>query len=127
MKKMMIYLLAAGIGIFAVDLLPVNANAHDLAHHHKKAWREKGWNENRKAPGYDYNYGYYAFPAAALPVTEDYVPADVVNAMKTTYGSNLYDITSVKCSNGDDCYSVRVFKDGAVQTMMVNASGTPTM
>jgi hypothetical protein len=73
-----------------------------------------------------YNYMNY-YPQPALPVLEDYIPADVVNNLKNTYGQDLYDITTVKTMNGDDSYVVRVIKDGVVQTINVNSNGTPIM
>jgi hypothetical protein len=128
MKKMMIYLLAAGIGICVC--IPTDVSANNVLRHHRHHKRDRGWNENRMiAVNNDYsgyNYMNY-YPQPALPVLEDYIPADVVNNLKNTYGQDLYDITTVKTMNGDDSYVVRVIKDGVVQTINVNSNGTPIM
>lgn len=80
-----------------------------------------GMNTTNPMPVNSYNTMMY--PQAALPVMEDYIPSAILSNLKTTYGSDLYDITSMKCSNGSDCYTVRVIKNGAVQTFVVNSDG----
>lgn len=128
MKKMMIYLLATGIGISAC-YIPFKANAEALGKRHKmkkeekKEEREKRWEDHAMVSNYNYNY-----PGAALPVDEDFVPGDVVNTMKNAYGPTLYDITTVKCSNGNDCYAVRVIgTNGVAETVIVDATNAPAM
>lgn len=132
MKKMMIYLLATGIGI-STCYIPFKANAEAFGKHHKmkkeeremkREAKEKRWEDNAMMMNYNSN----AYPVEALPVDEDFVPGDVVNTMKNAYGPSLYDITTVKCSNGTDCYAVRVIgTSGVAETVIVNGDNTPAM
>lgn len=166
MKKMMIYLLATGISVFAA--VPTHASEASRHRHRTKEEKREARAERKEAraerreerrtgmainknmntnvnpnvnmntnpnmntnanmmpintmPGNTY-YNTMMYPQAALPVMEDYIPSSILSNLKTTYGSDLYDITSMKCSNGSDCYTVRVIKNGAVQTFVVNADG----
>ncbi|NML38361.1 hypothetical protein HHL17_14230 [Chitinophaga sp. G-6-1-13] len=141
MKKMMIYLLATGISVFAA----VPAHANDASRHRHRTKEEKRearaekkearaerreakrtgmtmMNTTNPMPGTTY-YNTMMYPQTALPVMVDYIPAEILSNLKTTYGSDLYDVTSMKCNNGGDCYTVRVIKNGVVQTFVVNADG----
>lgn len=141
MKKMMIYLLATGFSVWAA----APADAGDAGRHRHRTKEEKRearaerkearaekreekrtgmtMNMNTGNPMPVNSYNTMVFPQAATPVMEDYIPSDVLSALKNTYGADLYDVTSMKCNNGDDCYTVRVIKNGAVQTMIVNTEG----
>ncbi|MGN7818648.1 DUF1682 domain-containing protein [Chitinophaga varians] len=142
MKKMMIYLLATGVSVFAA--IPTHANEASRHRHRTKEEKREARAERKEAraekreerrtgmtmsnmnttspmPVNSYNTMWY--PQAALPVMEDYIPSDILSNLKTTYGSDLYDVTSMKCNNGGDCYTVRVIKNGAVQTFVVNSDG----
>ncbi|MBC9929570.1 hypothetical protein [Chitinophaga qingshengii] len=140
MKKMMIYLLATGIGVFAA----VPSHAGDTMHRHRtkeerreaRAERKEARAEKREAkrsgmvmhndmasPMPSTTNNTMRYPEAALPVMEDYIPSNIMSNLKTTYGSDLYDITSMKCTSGSDCYTVRVIKNGVVQSFVVNADG----
>ncbi|MBS1919891.1 MAG: hypothetical protein JST17_06540 [Bacteroidetes bacterium] len=62
---------------------------------------------------------------AALPVYETYIPADVVTNIKlrTTKGNEVYDITDVKSSTGNDEYVVRTIRNGSVTTEKLDING----
>ena len=63
---------------------------------------------------------------ASLPVIENYVPDAVVSKVKQKYGSSVYDITSVKGTNGQ-IYVVRSTGDnGAFKTDIINEDGSAT-
>lgn len=49
---------------------------------------------------------------ASLPVSESYVPADVIVALTKKYGAQLYDITAVKQDNNQIGYVVRLMEGG---------------
>ena len=59
---------------------------------------------------------------AVLPVVGNDVSADVVTAVKTKYGDNVYDIKKVKISSGD-AYAVRVMENGQYRSFYVGADG----
>lgn len=65
---------------------------------------------------------------AALPVHEDWIPDEVTNKLNGMYGADLYDITRIKCTNGNDGYVVRTLKNrnGMEQTTLVDANGNAT-
>jgi len=155
MKKMMIYLLATGISVFAA----VPTQASDASRHRHRTKEEKrearaerkearaerreerrtgmtmdknmnmntnmnmNMNTTNPMPVNTYYYNSMLYPQPALPVMEDFIPSNILTNLKTTYGSDLYDVTSMKCNNGGDCYTVRVIKNGAVQTFVVNTDG----
>ncbi|WP_212003495.1 hypothetical protein [Chitinophaga sp. HK235] len=137
MKKMMIYLLATGIGVFTVVPFQTSLAAHRHRTKEEKrearAERKEARAEKRMAKKTGMpmemptttttNYNTMWYPQAALPVMEDFIPSNIVSNLKNTYGSNLYDITSMKCRDGSDCYTVRVIQNGVVQTIVVNADG----
>ena len=75
-----------------------------------------------------YHYRYqYLYPRPALPVTQNYVPTDVVATIRNTYGADLYDITTLTCNDGQTCYNVRVIRNGVVEDVLVNSSGATVM
>lgn len=59
---------------------------------------------------------------AILPVVGNGVSADVVTAVKTKYGDNVYDIKKIKITSGD-AYAVRVMENGQYYTYYVGADG----
>ena len=130
MKKVMVYLFAAGMGFTTISLIPSHANANSGRHEMKKEAREerKAEKKARKASHYVYmNDNSYWYPRAALPVTEAYVPQDVISTFENKYGSALYDITPLKSMNGMDRYNVRLINNGVVEAITVDNTGAPAM
>ncbi|MFL5739166.1 MAG: hypothetical protein ACJ75B_03035 [Flavisolibacter sp.] len=60
----------------------------------------------------------------ALPVRESLVPDAVVSRAISTYGPTLYDITSVKGTNGQDIYMVRTLENGQITSQWMGEDGT---
>ncbi|MFY0256029.1 hypothetical protein ACDQ55_18985 [Chitinophaga sp. 30R24] len=144
MKKMMILLLAAGI--CSVTAIPARTNAQNMQEtpkqdkrdkkelkkeekREKKEQREQRKMENGMTPySYSYNYNYNMMrPPAALPVTENFVPADVMASFRNKYGPSLYDITTLNLDNGSNAYVVRMIENGVAQSITVDASGSPVV
>ena len=59
----------------------------------------------------------------SLPVFETYISANAVTNFKNKYGANLYDITKIKSTSGQDIYVVRVLDNGQVRTDYVDENG----
>ncbi|RFS20715.1 hypothetical protein DVR12_19345 [Chitinophaga silvatica] len=151
MKKLMKGLLMVGLGIGLFALAPLSSKAQDQdydyamkqknkEHRHREVRKEKRWvaempNMNYSYYYYDYNanpeyyrYRYqYMWPMPSLPVTNNYVPADVVSNIRNTFGASLYSITTMTCSNGQTCYSVDVMRNGMIEEVTVDGSGSTVM
>lgn len=61
---------------------------------------------------------------ANLPVVGNNVPAEVVAALKSKYGSNIYDIKQIRSSTGQIIYTVRVMDNGGMRREYVGADGS---
>lgn len=59
---------------------------------------------------------------SALPVLNTYVPQDVVDKMRSTYGDKLYDITMLKTGENQYGYSARVQENGVYKSIVTNAN-----
>jgi hypothetical protein len=60
----------------------------------------------------------------ALPVRQSLVPDAVVSKAISMYGPMLYDITSVRGSNGQDIYMVRTLENGQVNSQWMGEDGS---
>ena len=151
MKKLMKGLLITGLGLALLALAPLSTKAQDdydyatkqkeRAHKNKTVKKQKSMvaempnSEQYNYTYYEYNpssdyyyYRYqYLYPRPALPVTQNYVPTDVVATIRNTYGADLYDITTLTCADGQACYNVRVIRNGVVEDVLVNSSGATVM
>lgn len=61
---------------------------------------------------------------ANLPVVGSGVSAEVVTALKSKYGTTLYDIKQIKSTSGQLIYVVRTFDTAGMKTEYVDAAGT---
>jgi hypothetical protein len=59
----------------------------------------------------------------SLPVIGTSVSPDVVTAIKSKYGNNIYDIKKIRITAGQDAYAVRVMENGTYNTYYVGADG----
>ncbi|NLR59430.1 hypothetical protein HGH93_15040 [Chitinophaga polysaccharea] len=133
MKKMMNYVLVAGMGLVAVGMIPATVSANTMGHRHHMKKEER--REERRMRKEEKNHIEIISPAqsgnmmpqAALPVTEAYVPKEVVNTFESKYGSALYDITPLQGANGVDRYCVRTLNNGVAEAVTVDGSGAPAM
>ena len=60
---------------------------------------------------------------AALPVLVTAVPESIVGSVKNKYAANIYDITGLKNSAGQDVYMVRVLDNGQLRSEYVGSDG----
>ncbi|MGZ3840044.1 MAG: hypothetical protein ACXVBR_05720 [Flavisolibacter sp.] len=62
--------------------------------------------------------------SVSMPVTETYVPDDILTKATSTYGPAIYDITSLKGNNGQNIYQVRTLENGQVKAQWVGDDGS---
>jgi len=63
----------------------------------------------------------------ALPVRQSYVPETVVTKAVEMYGPVLYDISTIKGSNKEDVYAVRIIENGQLSTVWIGEDGNRVM
>ena len=75
-----------------------------------------------------YNVQYYperiVSYKVSLPVIQTFVPDAVVTTASNLYKHNLYDIAAMKGNNEQEIYVVRVFDNGELKSMWMDANGT---
>jgi hypothetical protein len=75
-----------------------------------------------------YNVQYYpervVSYTVALPVLQTYVPDAVITTASNLYKHNLYDIAAMRGNNDQEMYLVRVFDNGELKSMWMDANGT---
>lgn len=75
-----------------------------------------------------YNVSYYPERvtgwSVSLPVLQTWVPDEVVSQASNLYKQNLYDITAMKGTQGQDIYQVRLRENGELRTVWMDANGT---
>ncbi len=133
MKKVIVYLLAAGMGMTTIAMIPSTALASHRHHMSKEERREE--RRERKHNRYismtnmNMNDNYYRmmWPQPALPVREGYVSPDVLSTFQNKYGASLYDVTPLKTVNGVDRYSVRMINNGVAEEIIVDGTGAPAL
>lgn len=59
----------------------------------------------------------------ALPVTQSSVSTDVISKIKSMYGTNVYDVTTIKVADHSDAYYVRIIENGQVRSEVIDAQG----
>ncbi|RAJ83319.1 hypothetical protein CLV59_103283 [Chitinophaga dinghuensis] len=135
MKKVIVYLLAAGMGMTTIAMTPSTA----FASHRHRMMREERREERRERKHDRYismsnmnmnsNDYYYRmmWPQPALPVREGYVSPDVLSTFQNKYGASLYDVTPLKTVNGVDRYSVRMINNGVAEEVIVDGTGAPAL
>jgi hypothetical protein len=95
-------------------------------------WRQNGdwWQayymDNGQPRNVYYNTSGQTFNVA-LPVHQSLVPDAVTSQAINMYGPMLYDITTVKGTNKQDIYLVRVIENGTVRSEWLNEDGTKTI
>ncbi|MBA2744902.1 MAG: hypothetical protein H0U44_01635 [Flavisolibacter sp.] len=92
-------------------------------------WRTKGdWyhatynNQGRYSHVY-YNQAGKSF-TVALPVTQNYVPDDIVMRVSNMYGDLVYDIATIKGAQGKDLYHVRTLENGQLRSQWIGDDGS---
>lgn len=59
----------------------------------------------------------------ALPVTQTYVPDDVVSKISSKFGPMVYDITTLQGANDQNIYQVRVLENGQLRSEWIGEDG----
>ncbi len=62
----------------------------------------------------------------SLPVTNTYVPDEVINAAVNRYGANLYSITQLATSDNMNAYQVGLLENGTMRTVIMHHESTAT-
>jgi hypothetical protein len=74
-----------------------------------------------------YDHVYYTTSGdhymVTLPVTSTWVPDEVVSAAGNLFGANVYDITTLKGSDGNPIYQVRFLDNGVLRSEWINDGG----
>lgn len=94
-------------------------------------WQQNGdWYQGTYNHNGHYSHVYYnrtgATYTVSLPVTETYVPDDIINKVSNMYGPTIYDVTTLK-SNTDsskNIYQVRVIENGQLRAQWINEDGS---
>ncbi|HEX6332920.1 MAG TPA: hypothetical protein VFZ78_01770 [Flavisolibacter sp.] len=85
-------------------------------------WYHATYNNNGR-----YNHVYYNTNGStftvALPVTQNYVPDDVINKAGSMYGPMIYDITTMHWKDDADIYQVRLLQNGTLVSEWIDANG----
>jgi hypothetical protein len=74
-----------------------------------------------------YDHVYYTTSGdhylVTLPVTSTWVPDEVVSAAGNLFGANVYDITTLRGSDGNPIYQVRFLDNGVLRSEWINDGG----
>ncbi|MCW3072984.1 MAG: hypothetical protein JWP69_53 [Flaviaesturariibacter sp.] len=62
--------------------------------------------------------------AVALPVTQSWVPEEVITSALNTYGTSIYAVNRIKGATGQELYAVTVLENGVSRTEYLNLDGT---
>jgi hypothetical protein len=73
-----------------------------------------------------YNTGGNTY-TVSLPVKQTWVPDAVVTKTVQLYGPVLYDINTIKGTNKEDIYAVRILENGVASTVYLDANGNRVM
>jgi hypothetical protein len=91
-------------------------------------WRQKGnmyhatyLNQGRYSHVY-YNNAGNSY-TVSLPVTQNYVPDDVVNRVSNMFGDMVYDIATMRGADGKDFYHVRTFEGDQLKSQWIGEDG----
>jgi hypothetical protein len=93
-----------------------------------EVWRATYKGDNRITHIYYNSTPYYLeHPVSyklVLPVTNTYVPDRVIEAAINSYGDNLYSITLMKGTDGNEVYQVCLLENGNAKNVWMNAEST---
>jgi hypothetical protein len=66
--------------------------------------------------------------SVSMPVTETYVPDDIMNRVTTMFGPMVYDVTTLKGdSSHHNIYQIRTLENGQVKTQWIGDDGSSIM
>ncbi len=91
-------------------------------------WRMKGpwyhatYNKNGRYSHVYYNDAGKSYKVS-LPVTQNYVPDDIIARVSDMFGDMVYDVATIKGSNGKDLYHVRTLENGEMRSQWIGDDG----
>lgn len=78
-----------------------------------------------------YNHVYYNMGGStytvSLPVTQTWVPDDIITRASTMFGPMIYDVTTMKGNNDQAVYHVRVIENGQLRSQYITDDGSTVM
>ncbi|HEX2606184.1 MAG TPA: hypothetical protein VHK91_02350, partial [Flavisolibacter sp.] len=86
-------------------------------------WYRASYNTNGRYSHVMYNDRGDNF-TVALPVTQSYVPDDIINKLSSQYGPAIYDVTTIKSSDSTNIYQVRTIENGQVKSSWIAEDGS---
>lgn len=95
-------------------------------------WQQNGdWYHGTFNNNGRYSHVYYNMAGAtynlALPVTQTYVPDDVLGKVSSLFGPMIYDITTLKGANDQNIYQIRLLENGALKSSWIDDGGNNVM
>jgi hypothetical protein len=92
-------------------------------------WQQQGdWYHGTYLNNGRYNHVYYneagATYSVALPVTQTWMPDEVINKMSSMFGPSIYDIAMIKGAGGQNIYHVRLSENGQMRSQYIGEDGT---
>lgn len=91
-------------------------------------WRMKGpwyhatYNKNGRYSHVYYNEAGKSYKVS-LPVTQNYVPDDIIARVSDMYGDMVYDVATIKGANGKSLYHVRTLENGEMRSQWIGDDG----
>jgi hypothetical protein len=98
-------------------------NAGEITWRRKGDWYYATYNKMGRYQHVYYNERGDTY-TVALPVTQNYVPDDIVTKAGNMYGDMIYDISSVKGQNGQNIYHIRTIEGDQLRSNWVGEDGT---
>lgn len=112
-------------------MVPSNINNYVMRDYPSAAnvmWQQNGdWYHGVYATSGRYSHIYYNQAGTtymvALPVTQTYVPDDVISRVGSMFGPAIYDIAALKGSEGQNIYHVRLIENGQITDRWIGDDG----
>jgi hypothetical protein len=86
-------------------------------------WYHATYNNNGRFDHVFYNEGGSSF-TMALPVTQSYIPEEVIGRVGSMFGPAVYDVTMIKGANDQSLYHVRLLENGQLRSQFFGEDGS---
>jgi hypothetical protein len=91
-------------------------------------WQQNGdWYHGVYLNSGRYSHVYYnqagATYTVALPVTQTWVPDDMITKITSMFGPAIYDVTTMKGMDGQNVYQVRLVENGQIRSQWIGDDG----
>lgn len=95
-------------------------------------WRQEndwwhGYYMNNGVPNHVYYNSAGQTFTVALPVRQSWIPETVISKAVELYGPVIYDINTMKGTNNQEIYTVRLLENGQLSTIWIGEDGTRIM